>query len=77
MLDKATLKASIIAAFAAARANVADPVVAADDFADALANAIDVYVKSGGIAYNVGLIAPPAGGPVTGPGPAISIGNLI
>jgi hypothetical protein len=36
------------------------------DVAEAIANAVDVYVKQALIVYTGGLIAPSGGGPVTG-----------
>ena len=66
-LDTVTLKSAMKAAFLA---NLSSPnsiqIDQVDAMAEAIANAMKVFVEGATIMYTAGLIAPGGGGPVTG-----------
>jgi hypothetical protein len=63
-LDLAGLKTDLHAAFDATQVAAADAATAEQNFVDAIATAIDTYVRSAGINYESGLASPD--GVVTG-----------
>lgn len=56
MLDKTGLKAAILAIFNDMATRVDHPETAREDFATALSNAIDTFVKSGDGKYQAGTL---------------------
>ncbi len=66
-LNTTTLKNALKSAFLA---NIPSPTPTqlseVDQLATAMANAINIFVRSATITYTSGLVAPPSGGPVTG-----------
>jgi hypothetical protein len=64
MLDLADLKTNLKAAFDATQVASDSAADAEQAFVNAMATAIDTYVKTASIIYSAGLAAP--GGPVTG-----------
>lgn len=66
MLNKVQLATELQAAMDAVSDVNVEPSVLRQQYAEAMANAIDNYVKQAAIVYVAGLIAPPGGGPVTG-----------
>ena len=73
-LVKATLKSQIVQGLKNIHPNENDPDGAINAFADAIANAVDAYVKSATVTVNAGIPVTTAGSPTaqtgatTGPG---------
>lgn len=61
-LDKAALKSAIKSGFEAAQTQQ-DKDAAANSIADAIANAIDAFVKSGAVNFTAGAVTGTCGGP--------------
>lgn len=66
MLVKETIKSNIKEAFNTVRGDTDSPDLSIDDLSGILADAVIEAIKSMQITYTAGLMAPPAGGPVTG-----------
>lgn len=66
-LNKSALKAAIKSGYEAAQAEQ-DPALAADAIAGAIADAIEIFVKSGTVSFAAGTVtgATPANGSLTG-----------
>lgn len=65
-LVKATIKAEVKTAFAQVMKDEGDRNEAIDRMADTIADAVMNAIKSVTVVYTSGLVAPPAGGAVTG-----------
>ena len=77
-LDKTSLKASIKQAFNDQRSNTNDPDGAIDDLASKIADAVDLFVKSGSVSTSVSTVitGTSPSGAVTGTGTGSGTGNI-
>ncbi|WP_395075408.1 hypothetical protein [Flavobacterium sp.] len=77
-LNKSVLELAIVAVFTAEQSNTSNPNQAVQNIASGLADAIDLYIKTGVVNVNVNTTVITAGGPTaqTGTGVGTGVGTI-